>query len=62
MAVSRRTNKEHEMPGNPREIITTAERRFPVRVRIAVPADGLGRRYAQITAWLDEIADLTAGR
>ena len=42
------------MPGNPREIITTAERRFPVRIRIAVPLDGLGRRYTQITVWLDE--------
>jgi hypothetical protein len=42
------------MPGNPREIITMAERRFPVRVRIAVPPDGLGRRHSQITAWLDE--------
>jgi hypothetical protein len=42
------------MPGNPREIITMAERRFPVRVRIAIPPDGLGRRHAHITAWLDE--------
>ena len=42
------------MPGNPRELITTAERRFPVRIRIAVPPTGLGQRYTQITAWLDE--------
>jgi hypothetical protein len=42
------------MPGNPREIITMADRRFPVRVRIAIPPDGLGRRHSQITAWLDE--------
>ena len=42
------------MPGNPREIITMAERRFPVRIRIAVPPYGLDRRHAQITAWLDE--------
>jgi len=41
------------MPGNPRELITTAERRFPVRIRIAVPPSGLGQRYTQITAWLD---------
>src|SRR5215468_896832 len=41
-------------PGNPREMITTAERRFPVRIRIAVPPNGLGQRYAQITSWLDE--------
>jgi hypothetical protein len=42
------------MPGNPREIITLAERRFPVRIRIAVPPNGLGQRHTQITAWLDE--------
>ena len=42
------------MTGNPRQMITMAERNFPVRIRIAVPPDGLGRRYAQITAWLDE--------
>jgi hypothetical protein len=42
------------MPGNPREMITTAERTFPVRVRIAIPPGGLGRRHAQMTAWLDE--------
>ena len=42
------------MPGNPREIITTAERSFPVRIRIAIPPEGLGRRHAQMTAWLDE--------
>jgi hypothetical protein len=42
------------MPGNLREMITAAERRFPVRIRIAVPPNGLGQRYTQITAWLDE--------
>jgi hypothetical protein len=42
------------MPGNPREMITMADRRFPVRIRIAVPLDGLGRRHGQMTAWLDE--------
>ena len=42
------------MPGNPREMITMAERRFPVRIRIAVPPGGLGQRCARITAWLDE--------
>jgi hypothetical protein len=40
------------MPGNPRDLITTAERRFPVRIRIGVPPEGLGQR--QMTAWLDE--------
>jgi hypothetical protein len=42
------------MPGNPRKLITGAERRFPVRIRIAVPPEGLGRQHARMTAWLDE--------
>ena len=49
-----RTNEEPRMPGNPRDMITVAERRFPVRIRIVVPPGGFGQRYAQITAWLDE--------
>src|ERR1700732_1751832 len=54
MALLHRTNEEHAMPGNPRDMITTAERTFPVRIRFAIPPGGLGRRHAQITAWLDE--------
>jgi hypothetical protein len=42
------------MPGNSREMITSAERRFPVRIRIVIPPAGLGQRYTQIIAWLDE--------
>jgi hypothetical protein len=49
-----RTKREYEMPGNPREIIATAERRFPVRIRIGVPVEGFGERYARLTHWLDE--------
>ena len=41
------------MPGSPREMITVAERRFPVRIRIGVPPGGLGPRYSEITAWFD---------
>jgi hypothetical protein len=41
------------MPGNPGEIVTMAERRFPVRIRIGVPASGFGQRYTEITKWLD---------
>jgi hypothetical protein len=41
------------MPGNLREMITMAERRFPVRVRIGVPPGGFGQRYAEITEWLN---------
>ena len=42
------------MPGNPREMITVAERTFPVRIRLAIPPGGLGSRHTQITGWLDE--------
>jgi len=42
------------MPGNPRDMIVSAERRFPVRIRIGVPPGGFGRRHAEMTAWLDE--------
>jgi hypothetical protein len=42
------------MPGNARDMIFLAERRFPVRIRIGVPPGGLGQRRAEMTAWLDE--------
>jgi hypothetical protein len=42
------------MPGQPRGIITMAERRFLVRIRIAIPPGGLGQRHTDITAWLDQ--------
>jgi hypothetical protein len=42
------------MPGKPREMITAAERRFPVRIRLGVPPGGFGHRYTDMTAWLDE--------
>jgi hypothetical protein len=35
-------------------MIMVAERRFPVRIRVAVPPAGLGQRHTQMTAWLDE--------
>jgi hypothetical protein len=42
------------MPGNSRDLIVSAERRFPVRIRVGVPPGGFGQRHGQITAWLDE--------
>jgi hypothetical protein len=30
-----------------------AEPRFPVRIRIGIPPEGLGNRLDQMTAWLD---------
>jgi hypothetical protein len=35
-------------------MIAEAERRFPVRIRIGVPPDGLGSRLDGIKAWFDE--------
>ena len=35
------------------QAVRDAERRFPVRVRIAVPPEGLGSRLDPIIAWLD---------
>jgi hypothetical protein len=34
-------------------MISEAERRFPARIRIAVPPAGLGRQLDDMTAWLD---------
>jgi hypothetical protein len=42
------------MPGNSREMITTAERRFAVRIKLGVPPFGFGQRLPQMNAWLDE--------
>jgi hypothetical protein len=36
-----------------KQAVREAERRFPVRIRIAVPPEGLGSRLDQIIAWLD---------
>jgi hypothetical protein len=35
-------------------MIGEAERRFPVRIRVGVPPEGLGGRLDQLTAWLDD--------
>jgi len=35
------------------QAVRDAERRFPVRIRIAVPPEGLGSRLDQVLAWLE---------
>jgi hypothetical protein len=35
------------------KLMMEAERRFPVRIRIGVPPEGLGSRLDQMRAWLD---------
>jgi hypothetical protein len=42
------------MAASSKLMIGEAERRFPVRVRLAVPPDGLGTRLDRIKAWLDD--------
>ena len=37
-------------------MIAEAERRFPVRIRIALPVGGFGERLNQIQSWLDQSA------
>jgi hypothetical protein len=37
----------------PQQAVREDERRFPVRIKIAVPPEGLGSRLDQIFAWLD---------
>ena len=44
------------MAASSKFMITEAERRFPVRVRLAIPTGGLGERLNQMHAWLDQNA------
>jgi hypothetical protein len=41
------------MAASSKLMIMEAERRFPVRIRIGVPVEGLGGRLDQMRAWLD---------
>lgn len=43
-----------QMAAGARGMIADAERRFPVRVRIAVPTGGFGQRLTGMHAWLDQ--------
>jgi hypothetical protein len=41
-------------------MISEAERRFPVRIRVALPAGGLGERLNRMHEWLDQNAGADA--
>jgi hypothetical protein len=41
------------MAASSKLMIIAAERRFPVRIRVGVPLEGLGGRLDQMRAWLD---------
>src|SRR5258708_349356 len=42
------------MAASSRPMITEAERRSPVRIRLMIPTGGLGERLNQMQAWLDQ--------
>ena len=42
------------MAASARQMITEAERRFPVRVRVAIPPGGFGESLNRMHAWLDD--------
>jgi hypothetical protein len=42
------------MAASARLMITEAERRFPVRVRVAIPPGGFGERLNRMHTWLDD--------
>src|SRR5207253_149394 len=44
------------MAASSRLMIAEAERRFPVRIRIAVPVGGFGERLNRMQSWLDQNA------
>jgi hypothetical protein len=44
------------MAASSRLMVTEAERRFPVRIRLAVPVKGFGERLDRMQEWLDQSA------
>lgn len=42
------------MAASSKLMISEAERRFPVRIRLALPAGGFGTGLTEIHAWLDD--------
>jgi hypothetical protein len=43
----------HSVAFGGKQAVRDAERRFPVRIRIGIPPEGLGSRLDQMNAWLD---------
>jgi hypothetical protein len=41
------------MAASSRSMITEAQRRFPARIRIALPPEGLGKQLNDMMGWLD---------
>jgi hypothetical protein len=45
------------MAASSRLMIAEAERRFPLRIRIALPLGGFGERLNRMQSWLDQNAE-----
>jgi len=52
-ALARHYTFRNIMAASSKLMIMEAERRFPIRIRIGVPLEGLGGRLDQMRAWLD---------
>jgi hypothetical protein len=48
--------EEPRMAASSRLMITEADRRFPLRIRLAIPAGGFSERLNHMHAWLDQNA------
>jgi hypothetical protein len=48
--------EEPRMAASSRLMITEADRCFPLRIRLAIPAGGFGERLNHMHAWLDQNA------
>ena len=54
MTICATERRMEAMAASSRLMIAEAERRFPVRLKVGVPAGGLGERLNQMHRWLDE--------
>jgi hypothetical protein len=50
------SDRDERMAASSKLMVAEAERRFPVRIRVAVPPRGFGKSVNQMQAWLDETA------
>ena len=50
------------MAASSKLMITEAERRFPVRIRVVLPVGGFAKRLGEMYAWLERTAAPKAGR
>jgi hypothetical protein len=46
--------RENMMAASSKRMVGEAERRFPCRIKLAIPTGGFGARLTEMHAWLDE--------